>query len=448
MSFFSMVHLRINLLSKGLLCQLANQMTQRHWFQARTLLIPAENNGETQTINDVILKFSKLVKKQVAYEPEKNEREHLLQILPKKQSELPSRRMLDSYDSAIVPLASDIYLRERYRTYHNTVRVGRLLEDLDVFAVWLCYKHVKNPKQRPEDPSPYSIVTALVDQINFGKDLKPDFDIRLRGHVTWVGTSSLEASLEVDQQLESGEWHTVTNGTFVLVARDPLNKGSAIINPLIIETEKEKECYLRGEENKKRRLLMERESLIKLPPSEDERQLIHKVFLKTIDPAAVSFKSRLLPPNTVWMENAKLKNMFICHPQNRNMYNKIFGGFLMRVACELAWANAYVFSKCMPRMLHIDDILFRKPVEVGSLLYLASQVAYVYGNRMVVRVSAEVVNAESGKHDLTNNFYFILEVDREVPKVMPKSYEEAMIFLDGRRHLAEPEGTAEITSKL
>ena len=71
-------------------------------------------------------------------------------------------------------------------------------------------------------------------------------------------------------------------------------------------------CYI---ENKKRRLLMERESLIKLPPSEDERQLIHKVFLKTIDPAAVSFKSRLLPPNTVWMENAKLKNMFICHPQ-------------------------------------------------------------------------------------------------------------------------------------
>lgn len=52
-------------------------------------------------------------------------------------------------------------------TFHKTVRVGRLLEDLDVFAVFVCYKHILNPKQIPGVPSPYSIVTALVDQIDF-----------------------------------------------------------------------------------------------------------------------------------------------------------------------------------------------------------------------------------------------------------------------------------------
>ena len=51
-------------------------------------------------------------------------------------------------------------------TFHNTVRVGRLLEDLDIFAVCLCYKHILNPKQIEGMPSPYSIVTALVDQID------------------------------------------------------------------------------------------------------------------------------------------------------------------------------------------------------------------------------------------------------------------------------------------
>ena len=44
-------------------------------------------------------------------------------------------------------------------TFHKTVRVGRLLEDLDVFAVFVCYKHILNPKQIPGVHSPYSIVT-------------------------------------------------------------------------------------------------------------------------------------------------------------------------------------------------------------------------------------------------------------------------------------------------
>ncbi len=32
-----------------------------------------------------------------------------------------------------------------------------------------------------------------------------------------------------------------------------------------------------------------------------------------------------------------------CLIQNRNRFNKIFGGFLMRSAVELAWANGYVY---------------------------------------------------------------------------------------------------------
>lgn len=35
------------------------------------------------------------------------------------------------------------------------------------------------------------------------------------------------------------------------------------------------------------------------------------------------------------------------------------------------------FSKSLPMLFHVDDIVFRKPVEIGSLLYFASQV-YIY----------------------------------------------------------------------
>lgn len=58
-------------------------------------------------------------------------------------------------------------IREKYMTFHKTIRIGRLLEDLDIFAVTLCYKHILNPKQPANiSISPYSIVTACVDQIN------------------------------------------------------------------------------------------------------------------------------------------------------------------------------------------------------------------------------------------------------------------------------------------
>lgn len=44
------------------------------------------------------------------------------------------------------------------------------------------------------------------------------------------------------------------------------------------------------------------------------------------------------------MQDAKLKNSFICFPIKQNLYGKIFGGFLMRAAFETAWANAAVLS--------------------------------------------------------------------------------------------------------
>ena len=70
--------------------------------------------------------------------------------------------------------------------------------------------------------------------------------------------------------------------------------------------------------------------------------------------------SRVKPDNSVWFEDAKLKNLVVCQPQNRNRlenvkeyeskplairFNKIFGGFIMRQAFELAWANAHVFGE-------------------------------------------------------------------------------------------------------
>lgn len=60
-------------------------------------------------------------------------REHLLQYTPKPE-ELPTRSMQDSYTSAILPLEKEELSRERYINHSGTMRMGRLIEELDMFA--------------------------------------------------------------------------------------------------------------------------------------------------------------------------------------------------------------------------------------------------------------------------------------------------------------------------
>ena len=49
-----------------------------------------------------------------------------------------------------------------------------------------------------------------------------------------------------------GQWIKLTEALFVLVARDPLNRGSAFINPLDLATKEEQDLFAKGEMNKKR----------------------------------------------------------------------------------------------------------------------------------------------------------------------------------------------------
>ena len=64
--------------------------------------------------------------------------------------------------------------------------------------------------QKEGYPSPYSIVTALVDRIDFhkGMELKGNQDIKMEGHVSWVGRSSLEATLIIKQIIDN-QWQQV-----------------------------------------------------------------------------------------------------------------------------------------------------------------------------------------------------------------------------------------------
>ncbi|XP_072440776.1 acyl-coenzyme A thioesterase 9, mitochondrial-like isoform X1 [Chiloscyllium punctatum] len=358
------------------------------------------------------------------------ERASLSNQLVSKQEDLPHRRMKDSYLEAYLPLGSQPNLREKYLNVHKHVRFGRILEDLDSFGVLISYTHAKTDNPR----SPFSIVTALVDEIDLVKKMiRPDCDLKFTGNVTWVGKSSMEVQMHVSQYHDD-VYNPVLDATFVMVARDPANKSAAVINPLKPEGPEEENLFKQGNLNKAKRTKLKETSLLKTAPNEEERNIIHNMFLGTLDMQTVSFRSRKLPANSVWMDQTKLKSLEICHPQERNIFNKIFGGFLMRKAFELAWANACVYGNSRPHAIAVDDILFQKPVEIGSLLYLSSQVCYTEDKYIQVRVHSEVVDPLTKEHSTTNIFHFTFGCETEVKQVIPKTYGESMLYLDGKRH--------------
>ncbi|XP_069687647.1 acyl-coenzyme A thioesterase 9, mitochondrial-like [Periplaneta americana] len=368
------------------------------------------------------------------YKPLKEPRTHLLKLLPESQDELPVRKMCDSFSTAVIPLKDDKELQEKYVTVNGNVRLGRLMEDMDVFAVWVTYKHILNPRQKPEDYSPYVIVTLLIDRMSFTSfQPKSDANIHLSGHVSWVGKSSIEVMVWAEQYVH-GTWEKITRALFLTAARNSNNDGPAVVNRLMPVSESEKKIFNGGENRRKNRILRQQASLLKVVPNSEEQQVIHDLFLKTVDKRDPTIHRRTLPPDSEWMDDHVYNSIVYGHPEERNMHDKIFGGFLMRNALELAWMSAGMYSKYRPELLHISDIHFQKPVNVGSVINMHAHVVYTERNYVQMAVFADVLDPVTSHNITTNSFQYTFENPVEVYRILPRSYSDAMLYIDGRRH--------------
>uniref|UniRef100_A0A2R5LLE7 Putative acyl-coa thioesterase n=2 Tax=Ornithodoros turicata TaxID=34597 RepID=A0A2R5LLE7_9ACAR len=353
------------------------------------------------------------------------------------QEELPPRSMRDSYDEVILPLASSVDFQKSHVGARGVVRYGKILEDMDVFGVWLSYRHLLYPGLSFGVPMPVSVVTALVDNIHGGHiNLTMEHDLKLRGHVSWVGRTSIECSMELSQ-LEGDEQKKMLDAKFVMVAKKAGSADPAFVNKLKPHGPEEQAIFDRGVENIKRRKDFQDKSVMKVPPSDEERVILHNLFLEDFDPKTYILKSDECPKGAIFMDDAKLTNVIICQPESENLYNKVFGGFLMRSAFELAWATAYIMSGRRPWIYHTDDVWFRRPVDVGSLLHYEAQAVYTEDNLMQLNVNATVIHADKGTKEITNVFHFTfrLDGDEPAPRVIPRTYPETLHYIEGRRYM-------------
>lgn len=58
---------------------------------------------------------------------------------------------------------------------------------------------------------------------------------------------------------------------------------------------------------------------------------------------------------------------------------------------------------------------------------------YTEANYMEIVVVNETIDAASGQASTTNVFYYTYSISEKVSEIIPRTYHEAMWFLDGRR---------------
>ncbi|XP_011196875.2 acyl-coenzyme A thioesterase 9, mitochondrial [Zeugodacus cucurbitae] len=365
------------------------------------------------------------------YHPIPKSREHLLKYTPKPE-DLPARSMQDSFTSAVLPLSTDLQLQDNYVSHLGNVRMGRLMEDLDAFAVWVCHQHVKVPTLPENVNLPYTFVTILVDKITFSNlatDVKED--IRISGHVSWVGRSSMEIVVWLEQKYQ-GVYKKITRALFLMAARNATNTGAAPVNPIVPATEEEKQILSGGEARKKRRQLLQAQSIFKVEPNDFEQSLMYDIYKRTTHTNTMELNKRWLPSNARWMSEWSTVTTIPSFPDNRNAHNTVFGGFLMRLALENSWTAACLYSGSRPKLTHICDISFEKPVPVTSFIKLTSYVVYTEMNYVQIMTIADVLDT-SGGQVTTNLFYSTYKANDSVHEILPRSYHETMWYIQGRR---------------
>ncbi|XP_009111835.1 acyl-coenzyme A thioesterase 9, mitochondrial isoform X2 [Brassica rapa] len=355
------------------------------------------------------------------------------------QSELLTRTPSHSRTTIFYPFSTDYILREQYRDPWNEVRIGILLEDLDALAGTISVKHCSDDDSTTR---PLLLVTASVDKIVLKKPISVDTDLKIVASVIWVGRSSIEIQLEVIQSeldADASPESVALTANFIFVARDSKTGKAAPINRLSPETELEKLLFEEAEA---------RNNLRKKKRGGERKELDHGEYNKLggllAEGRIFSDMPALADRNSILLKDTRLENSLICQPQQRNIHGRIFGGFLMHRAFELAFSTAYTFAGLVPYFLEVDHVDFLRPVDVGDFLRFKSCVLYTQLDKLDcplinIEVVAHVTSPEIRSSEVSNTFYFKFTVRPEAKarnngfklrNVVPATEEEARHILD------------------
>eukprot|EP00429_Kryptoperidinium_foliaceum_P016895 CAMPEP_0176037844 /NCGR_PEP_ID=MMETSP0120_2-20121206/18751_1 /TAXON_ID=160619 /ORGANISM="Kryptoperidinium foliaceum, Strain CCMP 1326" /LENGTH=433 /DNA_ID=CAMNT_0017371235 /DNA_START=29 /DNA_END=1330 /DNA_ORIENTATION=- len=299
------------------------------------------------------------------------------------------------------------WLVDKYRNPWGHVRPGRLFEDLDALAGTIAFEHCRgtNPQEKN-----LHIVTASVDRIKYLHRPNLEDNLVLAGKVTYVGRSSMEIHMKAQ-----AEWSDAPfmESTFTFVARDPDTGRAAQINPLKVSGPEQEALFDMGAKRdaaRKEARKLAKESAVGRPLDSRAMKTAHALMAEA--QPLITMPS-LANQRDVLMSSTRLQNTFMTMPQQRNTAGRVFGGFLMRRAYELARSTAHLFGGRRPVFHELDEVTFLAPVNVGDMVTFESCVLYTsekidpQGRATIhTEVKAHVLRPESRSVTLSNTFNF------------------------------------------
>ncbi|XP_017069954.2 acyl-coenzyme A thioesterase 9, mitochondrial isoform X2 [Drosophila eugracilis] len=339
--------------------------------------------------------------------------------------------MVDSQTCAHIHFESDALMRERFVYGNCLLRMGRMMEELDLMAVWICHRHLLLPNLPKGVPLPYTFVTVSVDQAHFlVKKFRTDADVSLSGFVSWTGDCVMEVIAYVRQN-----GMLLAKAIFIIASRNATNSSPAPINPLKPANEVEDCFYQEALERRKRRASMPSSLAFKRQPTKEEEQIMYDVFTRTKGiEGATPTDMTTLPPDCRWMSKWHRSTFLHPFPEHRNESNTIFGGFIMRNAIEISYMTACLYSNNYPVIRYICDLTFIKAVPVDSYIKLTAYVVYTHENYIQLLTVVDAVCAKCFEESKCYTLQLTYSCNTKVPEILPISYSEALMYLMGRRY--------------
>ena len=358
-----------------------------------------------------------------------------------------ARTPAQSFLELTLPFATEPDLADAFRMFDSgEVRFGLVAEVLDTFACDVALRHTRRRD--------HALVTAAVDQISWkgGGAATVDGDLVIRGAVGRVGRSSIDVLLRMLAVRDGGaEEEEVGSARFVIVSRPAADADAAAssvpLARLVAGTDDEgalldEAAALAGAAREARALRGPGGATP--PPTADEIAFVHECAQHAADAAAAGDGdgdgdgdgAQQAP--LVDIEDTAVESTRVMHGQDRNLNGQIFGGHLMRASYELAWTAAALHAKRTPRLVFVDEIEFRAPVPVASVLRMDARVTYADAatGLLSVGVAADVVDPASGRSVRTTEFTYVLDVPGDggaLAEVSPARYATVPGFLEGRR---------------
>jgi uncharacterized protein (TIGR00369 family) len=97
------------------------------------------------------------------------------------------------------------------------------------------------------------------------------------------------------------------------------------------------------------------------------------------------------------IEDSRIQISQLMLPSNTNFAGKIYGGYILGLMDQIAFACASKHSGSYCVTASVDKVNFLNPIEVGELVTMKASINYIGKSSMVFGIRVESENIRSGK---------------------------------------------------